>query len=306
VARQLSKDPVSVINHFAVGDLMPNLTIVLDVPPRLASTASATAQAIYRPPRTGERRFLPARARRLPAAGTLACRNAFFVVDGNHPAKNRRGGISGMSSNAATADNAAPAGPESRSMRAFTGALARGRLAHAILVHGDYGPGLEIAALELAGKLLNTPNPLRHPDFFTLRPSGKARIVKVESLREFIRKLYLSASAGPRKIGVVYDADRLQAASANAFSQNFGGTAGWHHDFSNNYPPERPATHHPQPVFSPAPVGTRDRTERRRLAILARRLHGLAQAAIYSKCGCPDQSTTSDLLLGAYGLGARF
>jgi dTMP kinase len=32
VARQLSQDPVSIINRFAVGDLMPNLTIVLDVP----------------------------------------------------------------------------------------------------------------------------------------------------------------------------------------------------------------------------------------------------------------------------------
>ncbi len=32
VARKLSKDPVTVINNFAVGDLIPDLTIVLDVP----------------------------------------------------------------------------------------------------------------------------------------------------------------------------------------------------------------------------------------------------------------------------------
>lgn len=32
VARQLSKDPVTYINQFAVGNLMPDLTIVLDVP----------------------------------------------------------------------------------------------------------------------------------------------------------------------------------------------------------------------------------------------------------------------------------
>lgn len=31
-ARNLSRDPVQVINTFAVGDIMPNLTIVLDVP----------------------------------------------------------------------------------------------------------------------------------------------------------------------------------------------------------------------------------------------------------------------------------
>ncbi len=32
VARKLSKDPVTVINNFAIGDLMPHLTVVLDVP----------------------------------------------------------------------------------------------------------------------------------------------------------------------------------------------------------------------------------------------------------------------------------
>ena len=32
VARKISADPVSSINRFAVGDIMPNLTIVLDVP----------------------------------------------------------------------------------------------------------------------------------------------------------------------------------------------------------------------------------------------------------------------------------
>jgi dTMP kinase len=32
VARQLSQDPVAIINRFAVGELLPNLTVVLDVP----------------------------------------------------------------------------------------------------------------------------------------------------------------------------------------------------------------------------------------------------------------------------------
>lgn len=32
VARKLSKDPVTMINNFAVGNLMPHLTVVLDVP----------------------------------------------------------------------------------------------------------------------------------------------------------------------------------------------------------------------------------------------------------------------------------
>lgn len=35
VARKLAADPVSSINRFAVGDIMPDLTIVLDVPPEV-------------------------------------------------------------------------------------------------------------------------------------------------------------------------------------------------------------------------------------------------------------------------------
>ncbi len=41
VARRLSEDPVSIINRFAVGDIMPALTIVLDVP---AETGLARAR----------------------------------------------------------------------------------------------------------------------------------------------------------------------------------------------------------------------------------------------------------------------
>ncbi|HVU37344.1 MAG TPA: dTMP kinase [Opitutales bacterium] len=41
VARRLSQDPVSIINRFAVGDIMPALTIVLDVP---AETGLARAR----------------------------------------------------------------------------------------------------------------------------------------------------------------------------------------------------------------------------------------------------------------------
>lgn len=108
--------------------------------------------------------------------------------------------------------------PESapRSVRAFTAALARGRLAHAILVHGDHPPALVAACEELAARLLNTGDAVKHPDFFALRPSGKARFIKVDDLREFLHKIQLTASAGPRKVGVVYEADRMQAPTANA------------------------------------------------------------------------------------------
>jgi dTMP kinase len=36
IGRNLAADPVAMINHFAVGNVMPNLTIVLDVPPSVS------------------------------------------------------------------------------------------------------------------------------------------------------------------------------------------------------------------------------------------------------------------------------
>ena len=36
IARNLASDPVSLINHFAIGNVMPALTIVLDVPPTVS------------------------------------------------------------------------------------------------------------------------------------------------------------------------------------------------------------------------------------------------------------------------------
>ncbi|WP_269537885.1 dTMP kinase [Cerasicoccus fimbriatus] len=41
VARQLSEDPVSAINSFAVGDAMPHLTIVVDVPAEIGLQRAA-------------------------------------------------------------------------------------------------------------------------------------------------------------------------------------------------------------------------------------------------------------------------
>lgn len=36
IGRQLGADPVAMINRFAVGDVMPELTIILDVPPKVS------------------------------------------------------------------------------------------------------------------------------------------------------------------------------------------------------------------------------------------------------------------------------
>ena len=122
-----------------------------------------------------------------------------------------------MNFNAAMVKNADFDASVPRSLRAFTSALKKAGWRMRFLIHGDHPPALEAACLELAGRLLNAGETTKHPDFFALRPGGKARLIKVDALRDFLRKIQLTASAGPRKVGVVYEADRMPVATANAF-----------------------------------------------------------------------------------------
>jgi DNA polymerase-3 subunit delta' len=205
-----------------------------------------------------------------------------------------------MSSNAATVD------PSARPLRAFTGALAQGRLAHAILVQGGHAPALEIACLDLAGRLLNTKNPARHPDFFTLRPGGKARFIRVDPLREFVGKIRLSASAGPRKVAVVYEADRMMIPAANAFLKTLEEPPADTTVFllttrpNDLLPTIRSRCFHLRLPASATPLADPDwHAWRADYAAWLGRL-----AASGSDTG--DKSSAADLVLAAYGLGARF
>lgn len=109
-------------------------------------------------------------------------------------------------------------------------AFERGQLAHALLLQGASIESLDAACRVMAGKLLETDAPQDHPDFFSLRPSKKSRRIGIgtdsekvggqwplNSMRRFIADLSLSANRGMRKVGVVYEADRLMPQAANAF-----------------------------------------------------------------------------------------
>ena len=73
VARNLSLDPVQQINQFAVGNVLPDLTIVLDVPTRVSLDRIQPARlGPAEPHGAGEHRFLQEGARRLPGARPLA------------------------------------------------------------------------------------------------------------------------------------------------------------------------------------------------------------------------------------------
>ncbi len=74
-------------------------------------------------------------------------------------------------------------------------------------------PWVEMLASRL---LMVSENVCKHPDFHALYPTNKMRQISVDRLREFARDVYRSSNQGGRKVFVIYEADRLNAAAANA------------------------------------------------------------------------------------------
>lgn len=111
-----------------------------------------------------------------------------------------------------------------RAVEVLERSLANNRLGHGILLHGESLPGLEQIVRAIAAQLLETErDPYEHPDCFTLRPSGKARMIRVgksdeaNTMRQLVINIQKSSNQGGRKVGIVFDADRMNPASANAF-----------------------------------------------------------------------------------------
>ena len=111
-------------------------------------------------------------------------------------------------------------------------AIDRQRLSHSLLITGDEYETLVAVSQSIADRLLypahvnpvHRYSPNDHPDCFSLRPAGKMRQIKAGkgaddpgSMREFIRKLAVSASSGDHKVGIVHEADRMNVATANVF-----------------------------------------------------------------------------------------
>jgi DNA polymerase-3 subunit delta' len=110
-------------------------------------------------------------------------------------------------------------------------ALQRDRLGHSLLLHGDDLDTLVLVAHAIADRLLNEPAspkhfpPEQHPDCFALRPSGKMRFIRIGkadspepgTMREFLRKIAVSPAVAMRKVGIIYEADRMNSETSNAF-----------------------------------------------------------------------------------------
>lgn len=131
---------------------------------------------------------------------------------------------------------AAPSWPESlqgtAAVAVIERAIDRQRLSHSLLLTGDEYETLVAVAQAIADRLLypaESPattrfHPNDHPDAFSLRPAGKMRQIKAGksaddpgTMREFIRKIAVSASVGDHKVGFIHEADRMNTATANIF-----------------------------------------------------------------------------------------
>lgn len=118
-----------------------------------------------------------------------------------------------------------------RAVQVLERSLERERLGHGILLHGESLDALEALARGIASHLLETEqDPYLHPDCFTLRPSGKARMIRIgsetersqgewpaNSMRRLVIDLQKTANQGGRKVGIIFEADRMNVQSANAF-----------------------------------------------------------------------------------------
>lgn len=109
-------------------------------------------------------------------------------------------------------------------------AIASNRLHHAVILYGSSIKDLEAVAKHAACRLLNSKDVSRHPDFFELRPEGKARFIKIGSeservggnwphntMRGLLHKLRQTPNAGGRKFALIHEADRMNIPTANAF-----------------------------------------------------------------------------------------
>lgn len=102
-------------------------------------------------------------------------------------------------------------------------AIARQRLSHSLLIHGDDLETLVAIATGIADRLLNAQGAAanfpvdQHPDAFALRPAGKSRQISAEATRELITKIQVSPAVAPRKVAILHEVDRMNVASANVF-----------------------------------------------------------------------------------------
>src|SRR5437868_3157055 len=102
------------------------------------------------------------------------------------------------------------------------GASEQHRLAHAYLITGSENSGKKELARKLAGMVTAggfalDDDPLAHPDVHIAEPESKSRRIVVDQVRDLEKALQMKASGTGKKLGIIFDADRLQPQASNAF-----------------------------------------------------------------------------------------
>lgn len=92
-----------------------------------------------------------------------------------------------------------------------------GRIPNSLLFAGPSQSPKEQCALDFAHKLLGKEG----IDLYTYRPEGKLGLHLMETMREFREEVYMPPYKHPRKVFILYDAERMQTASANALLKTF-------------------------------------------------------------------------------------
>ena len=198
---------------------------------------------------------------------------------------------------------------KTRAVEVLERSLANNRLGHGILLHGESPTGLEQIVRLIAGQLLETErNPLEHPDCFMLRPSGKARMIRVgdsgenNTMRQLVVNMQKSSNQGGRKVGIIFDADRMNPASANAFLKTL------------EEPPEGTTLF----LLTTRPYDLLDTIRSRCLNFRVPAALETVEHADWTLWGTdyrkwlslliagPNKQSIPHIMLGAYGLNARF
>ncbi len=99
-------------------------------------------------------------------------------------------------------------------------AVQNNTLPHALLFSGPFGVGKSLFAKRLAAALLQTTEQRieteTHPDFHILRPESKSGLHSIDTLRQLIDKVQSAPFESSGKVFVIFDAERMQTAPANA------------------------------------------------------------------------------------------
>ncbi len=94
------------------------------------------------------------------------------------------------------------------------------RLPHALLFAGPSGVGKSLFAKQLSSQLLQTTyhriDTENHPDFHPIRAESKSGLHSIDTLRCLIDEVHSAPFEAFGKVFLIYDAERMQTASANA------------------------------------------------------------------------------------------